>query len=43
MTMSKPPALIENLKYTLSDEGGNRGKLTLMWENHSASVSFTVK
>ena len=43
MTMSKPPALVENLKYTLSDEGGNRGKLTLAWENHTASVTFTVK
>jgi len=43
MAMSKPPALVENLKYTLSDEGGNRGKLTLEWENHSVSVTFTVK
>lgn len=43
MTMSKPPAMVENLKYTLTDEGGNRGKLTLAWENHSASVDFTVK
>ncbi len=43
MTMSKPSAVVENLKYTLSDEGGNRGKLTLEWENHSASVLFTVK
>jgi hypothetical protein len=43
MTMSKPSAMVENLKYTLSDEGGNRGKLTLEWENHSASVLFTVK
>ncbi len=43
MTMSKPPAMVENLKYTLSDEGGNQGKLTLEWENHSASVLFTVK
>lgn len=43
MTMSKPSAVVENLKYTLSDEGGNQGKLTLEWENHSASVLFTVK
>lgn len=43
MTMSKPSAIVENLKYALSDEGGNRGKLTLEWENHSASVAFTVK
>ncbi len=43
MTMSKPSTMIENLKYTLSDEGGNQGKLTLEWENLSASVLFTVK
>ena len=43
MTMSKPSTMAENLKYTLTDEGGNRGKLTLEWENYGASVSFTVK
>jgi hypothetical protein len=43
MTMSKPPAPIERLKYTLSDEGGNRAKLQLEWENHIASVPITVK
>lgn len=43
MVMSKPAALVEDLKYTLSDEGGNKGKLTLAWENVVASVPFTVK
>ena len=43
MTMSKPPAPVEELKYTISDEGGNKGKITLAWENHIASVPFTVK
>ncbi|MBL8177840.1 MAG: DUF2911 domain-containing protein [Bryobacterales bacterium] len=43
MTMSKPAAMVEKLKYTLADAGGGKGKLTLEWENHSASVSFTVK
>jgi hypothetical protein len=43
MTMSKPPALIEQLKYTLTSAGGNRGKLQLEWENHIASVAITVK
>ena len=43
MTMSKPPALVEALKYTITDAGGNKGKLTLEWENHSASVPITVK
>jgi hypothetical protein len=43
MTMSKPPALIERMKYTLSDLGGNKAKLQLEWENHIASVPITVK
>ena len=43
LNMSKPPASIENLKYTLTSEGGNNGKLQLEWENHIASVSFTAK
>jgi hypothetical protein len=43
MTMSKPPASIERMKYTLSDLGGNKGKLQLEWENHIASVPITVK
>jgi DUF2911 family protein len=42
MTMSKPPALVENLKYTLTDLGGGQGKLTLAWEWHSASVPIAV-
>src|SRR5258708_3093604 len=42
MTMSKPPASIEKLKYTLS-ASGNKGKLTLEWEDHIASVPFTAK
>lgn len=33
MTMSKPPAMVEDLKYTIGD-----GKITLAWENHEASV-----
>lgn len=43
MTMSKPPAMVENLTYTLTAAGGNKGTLTLEWENHRASVDFTVK
>ena len=41
--MSKPVALVEDLNYTLGDEGGNKGKLSLSWENVVASVPFTVK
>ena len=43
MTVSKPPALIELYKMTLSSTGGNNGKLQLEWENVVASVNFTVK
>ena len=42
MTMSRPPSLVENLKYTFEALGGNKGKLTLEWENHSASVLIAV-
>jgi hypothetical protein len=42
MTMSKPVAMVENLKYTLTALGGTTGKLTLEWEDHSASVLLAV-
>jgi hypothetical protein len=42
MKMSKPLAMVENLKYTLTPLGGTTGKLTLEWENHSASVLIAV-
>lgn len=43
MAMEKPPALVENLTYTLKDLGGNKGKLSLAWENLIGSVPITVK
>src|SRR5664279_2438109 len=43
MTVGKPPSMVEQLKYTLSTAGGNKGKLQLVWENVVASVDFTVK
>jgi hypothetical protein len=43
MTMAKPPALVEDLKYTLTDDGGGKGTLTLAWENMSASVPIQVR
>ena len=43
MTMAKPPAPVERLKYTLTSEAGNKVKLELAWENHVASVPITVK
>jgi len=42
MTMSKPLAMVENLKYTITDLGGTTGKLALEWENHSSSVLIAV-
>jgi len=42
MSVSKPLALVENLKYTLTNLGGTTGKLTLEWENYSASVLIAV-
>jgi hypothetical protein len=42
MDMSKPPASIEMLKYTISSTGGNKGTITLAWENHIASVNASA-
>jgi len=42
MTMAKPSAMVEDLKYTLTDDGGGKGTLTLAWEDVSASVPFSV-
>ena len=40
MTMAKPPAMVENLVYTITDNGSGSGTLTLAWEDHSASVAI---
>jgi len=42
MTMSAPPSLVEDLTYTITDNGGGKGTLTLAWENVSASVPIQV-
>jgi hypothetical protein len=42
MHMSKPSSMVENLKYTITDSGDGKGKLTLAWENKEASVPITV-
>jgi hypothetical protein len=42
MEMSKPPSMVEDLKYTLTDDGGGKGTLTLAWEDETASVPFRV-
>jgi hypothetical protein len=38
MMTSKPAAMVEDLTYTLTDNGGGMGTLTLAWEDVSASV-----
>jgi hypothetical protein len=43
MSMSKPPAMVERLKYTLTAQGANAAKLQLEWENHVAAVTMIVK
>lgn len=42
MNMSKPPQMVENLLWTISDQGGGKGTITLAWEDHRASVPFEV-
>lgn len=42
MTMTKPAAPVEKLKYDLA-ANGNKVKLTLGWENHVGSVTLTAK
>jgi len=42
MTMTKPPSMVEDLTYTLTDDGGGKGTLTLAWEDMSASVPIEV-
>lgn len=43
MTISKPPATMEDLTYTLTDGGVGKGTLTLAWEDVSASVPIMVQ
>jgi hypothetical protein len=43
MTMSKPPAPVETLKYTLSSSGAGKANLQLAWEKHIASAPITFK
>jgi len=42
MKMAKPAKMVENLKYTLTATGGNKGTLNLLWEDKSATVAFEV-
>lgn len=43
MHMSQPPQMIEDLKWEVRNEGHGKGRLTLEWEDHVASVQFRVQ
>jgi hypothetical protein len=43
MEMSKPPSMVEDLEWTITDDGGHKGTVTLAWEDHSASVPIVVQ
>ena len=43
MAMSTPPALVETLRYVMTDSGAGRGELRLEWENHVATVPLAVR
>lgn len=43
MTMTRPPALVETLKYVLADKGSGKAELRLEWEQHVAAVPIVVK
>jgi len=43
MTMSKPASMVEDLKYTITDNGGGKGSITLAWEDHAASVPVSAE
>jgi hypothetical protein len=43
LNMSKPPALVEQLKISLSDSGAGKGELKIEWENVVATAAIAVK
>ena len=43
MTMNKPPALVETLKYTLTDQGAGNAELKLEWVFRRTTVPIVVK
>jgi hypothetical protein len=43
MAMSRPPAAVETLKYTLTDKGSGAGELRLEWDQHAATVPLRAK
>jgi hypothetical protein len=41
MQMSKPSAMVENLAWSIKDNGG-KGTITLSWEDHEAAVPVSA-
>jgi hypothetical protein len=42
MSMTRPPALVETLKYVLTGKGKGSAELRIEWENHVAAVPIAV-
>ncbi len=42
MQMSKPPQMVEDLRWMITPTGQGKAQLTLAWEDHSASVPVEV-
>ena len=42
MQMSAPSGMVEDLTYTITDNGGGKGTISLAWENKQASVPVMV-
>jgi hypothetical protein len=43
MAMAKPASQVETMTWAVTSTGGNKGKISLEWDNYSGSVPFTVK
>lgn len=43
MHMSKPPAMVEELVWRIREVGHGKGMISLSWEDHTASVPFSVQ
>jgi hypothetical protein len=42
MHMTKPSHMVEDLMWSITPAGHNKGRLTLSWENHTASVPIAA-
>jgi hypothetical protein len=43
MAMSTPSATVEMLRYSIGDDGGGKGTLSLAWERQVGAVTLTAK